>query len=222
MTPEASLDRKQVFLLFATLCGNVAQTAAALNISEATIQRLVDEEKWQEKIKSIVEMRNSGKPHVVERAINRAINFTQAHRLRLFVDRVLQKLTDMTDAELEEYVFCSEIPAKPGKPGAIVAKLNTRPIADLVAAAEKAQSLSYAALGDSPTERIKREAFVNDTVGESASEIGAKIALAMQEVVASETPRALLFDQQLREAQTVEKKVKEKTAKSDSYDSDDH
>lgn len=222
MTPEASLDRKQVFLLYATLCGNVAQTAAALNMSEATIQRLVDEDGWETKIESIVALKKSGKPSEVERAINRAINFCQAHRLRLFVERVLQKLTDMTDAEIEDYIFCSEIPAKGGKPGATVAKLNTRPIADLVAAAEKAQSLSYAALGDSPTERIKREAFTNDKVGESASEIGAKIAAAMQEVVASESPRALLFDAQLREAQTVENKVKEKTAKSDSYDSDDH
>lgn len=221
-TPETGIDRKQAFLLYATLCGDVARTAAALNVSEVTVLRVADEEGWQEKIKSIIELKKSSRPGDVERAVNRALSFVQACRMRLFVERLLQKLTSMSDAEIEEYIFSSEIPSKPGKPGATIAKLNTRPVADLVAAMEKCHAAAYMALGDTATERVKRQEFTNDKGGDSASEIGAKIALAMQEASGSESPRALLFDEQLREAQVMEQKVKVAKTKDDAYNDDTH
>lgn len=222
MTPETGIDRKQAFLLYATLCGSVEQTAAALNVSPVMIQRVVDEENWREKIQPIIELRKSNRPGDVERSVNRALNFVQAHRMRLFIERLLQKLTGMSDAEIEEYIFSSEVPSKPGKPGATVAKLNTRPIADLVTAAEKAHALSYMALSDTAAERVKRQEVANDKGGDSASEIHAKIAAAMNEIAGSESPRALLFDAQLAEAQAVEQKVKVAKNKDDAYNDDTH
>lgn len=221
-TPETGIDRKQAFLLYATLCGDVERTAAALNVSAVTVLRVADEENWAEKIKTIVELKKSSRPGDVERAVNRALNFVQACRMRLFIERLLQKLTNMSDAEVEEYIFSSEVPNTHGRPGNTIAKLNTRPVADLVAALEKVHAASYMALGDTTSERVKRQEFTDTKGGDSASEIHAKIALAMNEIAGSESPRALLFDAQLKEAQVVEQKVKVAKNKDDAYNDDTH
>lgn len=221
-TPEASLDRKQIFLLYAALSADVDRTAAAVNVSPVTILRMADEENWNEKLRPLIELKKSGRPGDIERSLNRSLCFVQANRMRLFVERLLQKLTNMSEAELEEYIFSSETPSKHGKPGATIAKLNTRPVADLVAAMEKCHAASYMALNDTATERVKRQEFTKDKSGDSASEIYAKIEAAMNEVAASESPRALLFDAQLKEAQTVEQKVKVAKQKDDAYNDDSH
>lgn len=221
-TPETDVDRKQAFLLYAALCGSVEQTAAALNVSVVTMQRVVDEENWAERIKSIVDLKKSSRPGDVERAVNRALSFVQAHRMRLFIERLIQKLTNMSDAEINDYIFSAEVPHGRGNPKAIVAKLNTRPVADLVAALEKCHAALYMSLGDTATERVRRQEFTNDKSGDSASEIHAKIAAAMNEIAGSESPRALLFDQQLKEVQAVEKNVKVAKETDDAYNSEEH
>jgi hypothetical protein len=185
----ALIDRENAFLLFATFCGDIERTAGALNISGAAVLKMAEDDGWLRKLSGIIELRKSNKPGDVERAINRALNFVQAHRFRLFVERVIKKITGFTDEQLEQYLMT-------GNAGPVVIKkLSTRALADLASAMEKAQAMSYLALNDTAQERIKRNETDNgDTAG---GELHLQIQRAFAEVRASNSPRAQLFDAQL-------------------------
>ena len=92
---EVVFDREQAFLLYATFCGDLEKTAHALNVRPVEVLRMVDEEGWNERLKAILELKKSGRPGDIERAINRALNFVMAHKFRLFLERVLFRLTGM-------------------------------------------------------------------------------------------------------------------------------
>lgn len=189
------VNRENAFLLYATFCGDIVRTAAALNVSATTVLRMSDEENWPEQLKPILELKKSTKPGDIERAINRALNFVQAHRARMFLNRVLNRVIGMSDAELEEYLLTGGA----GKDGIIpVKRLTTRALADLASALEKCHALTYAALNDSTAERVKRKES-DDGIG--ATDMHLKLAQAFENVRASRTPRAQLFDAQLSTAQ---------------------
>src|SRR6267142_2103311 len=140
------LDKDNVFMLYATFCGDRERTAHAMNIKAGD----------------------------VERAMNRAVNYVQAHRLRSFLERVLQHIFSRPLEQIEEWMFAFQYIKGNPEP---VKKFSTRPLADLAAALEKCHSLTYLALGDSATERRGR----SDTqdVDVSGGEIHARIAAAM-------------------------------------------
>lgn len=188
------LDRENAFLLFAAFCGDVEQTAHALNLSPATILKVAEDEGWLSKLRSIIELKKSARPGDIERAMNRAMNFVQAHRFRLVCERLIKRLTNMGDDELEDYMLTGVT-----KDGVTFKKISTRALADLASALEKAQALSYLALNDTAQERVKRNEHLDDTT--SGGELHARIARAFQEVGASVTPRAKLLDAQLAVAQ---------------------
>lgn len=198
ISPEDSksqeFDREQAFVLYGTFCGDVERTAHALGVRPMDVLRVADEEKWNEKLKSIIELKNSNRPGDLERAINRALNFAQAHRFRLFLERMLHKLFTMTPEQAESYMI--EVVVK--KDGSSYSKLSTRPLADLAAALEKAHAMTYLALNDTTQDRTRRkEQSADDNAG---GELHERIAAAMARVGASETPRAMLFDAQLAHA----------------------
>lgn len=205
------LDRENAFLLFAAFCGDVEQTAHALNLSPATILRVAEDEGWLTKLRSIIELKKSARPGDIERAMNRAMNFVQAHRFRLVCERMIKKLTNMDDAELEEYLLTGVT-----KDGVSFKKISTRALADLASALEKAQALSYLALNDTAQERVKRNEHLDDST--SGGELHARIARAFQEVNASVTPRAQLLDAQLAIAQEAQMNAQAAQVRSD----DDH
>lgn len=188
------LDRENAFLLFAAFCGDVEQTAHALNLSPATILKVAEDDGWLTKLRSIIELKKSARPGDIERAMNRALNFVQAHRFRLVCERMVKKLTNLNDEELKSYLMTGHT-----KEGMAVDKLTTRPLADLASAIEKAQALSYLALNDTAVERVKREEFREDST--SGGELHARIAAGMAAAGASTTPRAQLLDAQLAIAQ---------------------
>lgn len=210
---DVIFDREQAFLLYATFCGDVIKTAAALNIRAAELLRMVDEEGWAGRLATIIELKKSNRPGDIERAVNRALNFVQAHRLRMFVERVIHKLEGMSADEMAEYMFHDH----GSKDGQQFKRLNTRAVADLASAMEKAHALSYMALNDSTGERVKRKEGGEE--GVSAGDMHARIAAAMSEANVSDTPRAQLFDAQVS---TGSRKTAELARVPNPADNDDH
>jgi len=143
------LDVSQILLTYVALVGDVEKTAAALELDPEIVQKLADAEGWSVKIQRITLMAKSGRPGDFERAQNRALCFVQGHRVRSLIDRVITRFSGMTDEEI-----CAEITAQ-GKNG--VRHVSARFFTDLAAAAEKAHSMTYAALGDTATDRAQRD-----------------------------------------------------------------
>lgn len=196
------LDRENAFLLYASFSGDLTRTAVALHSDALTVLRVADEERWQTKLTAILELKKAGKPGEVERAINRTMNFVQAHRLRNLIERQIRELSEMSDEELRSWCMSEIVTTHKDGSVSVEKKLHTRPYADLASAMEKVHNLSYAALNDTNQERAvrsKQEADEKPT----AMEIHSAIAKAMSEVAASKTPRALLFDAQLEQVQSL-------------------
>jgi hypothetical protein len=146
---KSKFDVSQIFLVFMSLVGDVSKTAAALNLDPLIVQTLADEEGWTEKVRRISVMSKGGKPGDFERAQNRALNFVQAHRMRLIVDAMLQVFDGLTTEEVLAHMTMVD------KTGS--GHISARFMADLSSASEKVHALSYAALGDTVKERVERE-----------------------------------------------------------------
>jgi len=194
---QADAYREDAFQLFALFAGDCERTAHALGVRPVDVLRMAEAEGWLDKLAPILALKKSTRPGDLERGLNRATNFVQAHRMRMFVSRVLNRLCGMSADEFESYLMTA-----PGKKGETEKKLSTRAIADLASALEKCQSMTYLALSDTAQDRSKRDE--NDDGEVAAMDIHAKIAKAMSEVKVSTTPRALLFDEQLSAAKAIE------------------
>jgi hypothetical protein len=166
---------EDVFRLYTLFCGDVARTAHAADRTEAEVREMVRVNCWDEKIKSIIELKNSGKKQDVERAVNRAINFIQAHKLRLFLEEVIRHLVNRGGKNVAEECYVS----KTTKNGTVTS-LNLRPFADLASALEKCHALSYMALDDSSTDRRERAREDSTSgLGLTATEMHMKLAQVM-------------------------------------------
>jgi hypothetical protein len=188
-------DKENAFLLYATFCGDAARTAAALDMDEDVVRALATENGWDKKLKPIIDLKNSTRAGDVERAINRAINFVDAHKLRLFLGRVLREMTGMNFTDLRAFLFPEA--SEPGSGGMVkVKKFSTRSLADLAAAIEKCQTLTYIALNDSATERRERKDDGSEDEA-TASQLHVKLAEAMANATeGSKSLRGLVLDAQ--------------------------
>ncbi len=212
--PLPEFDREQGFLLYATFCGDAERTAACLGVQPIDVLRVADDCGWSIQLQGILALKKSNRPGDVERGINRAVNYVQAFRMRVFIERVLTKLTGLSSDELDDYVFSST----PDKNGDVSKKLTTRAIADLTSALEKCHALTYLALNDTVQDRTRRKEQASaDDDSSAAGELNVQIANAMGKLKASTSPRALLFDAQLAVAAE-----KAKPPQDDSYVPDQH
>lgn len=189
---DLAIDRENAFLLYATFCGDVVRTAHALNVPAQAVLAIADEEGWTGKLKPIIDLSKSQKPGDLDRAVNRALNFVQCHKMRCLLERVLRELTEKTDAQLAE-LSLESVSSKDGEK--IKTKLCTRGFADLTSALEKCHAMSYLALSDTAQDRSKRKEAGGE---ESVPDLHAAIAKAMAQAGASNTPRSKLFDAQLQ------------------------
>jgi hypothetical protein len=208
------IDREQAFMLFTTFAGDCVRTAAALGVSEAAVISIAESEGWLTKLAPIIALKKSTRPGDWDRAINRALNFTQSHRMRLFIQRVITRLTGMNEIEFEQYLF-QETKSKSGENSK---KLTTRAIADLASALEKAQSMTYLALADTAADRTKRKENEGD-MDVSASDLHAQIAAGLAAVRATSSPRSQLFEAQLAQANEI---VKQAVKPPSPLDNDNH
>lgn len=189
---QVVFDRGQAFLIYATFTGDIERTAVALNVSPVAVLRVADEENWAEKLKPILELKKSNKPGDMERAINRALNFVQAHKFRMFLERIILRITDMPADEFEKYLLSDAYVNSRGN--VVDSKFNTRALADLASAMEKCHAMTYSALNDTAPERARRK---TDTDSQNAADFHVKLADAMQKAAASNTPRVKLLEAQI-------------------------
>jgi hypothetical protein len=207
-TEEVTFDREQVFLLYANFSGDVEKTAHMAGVSPVDILRVVDEEGWAGRLAAIIHLKKAGKPGEVERGMNRVMNFVQAHRLRCSLERMIARLEQMTNDELYATCLVEEKKKLPdGTLETVGYKLNCKHFSDLAASLEKVHMMTYYALNDSMPERARRNDKPDDAV--SATQLHAQIAEALAKVRNSKTPRALLFDAQLANANALVKKSDE-------------
>jgi len=177
--PEAEevVKQDQVFQLFAIYSGDVEKTALASGWTAVQVEAAAAQHAWRNKIKVLIDLKQSNRPGDSERGINRAINFVQAHQYRCFLNRVLLRLGSLNREELEDYILGTEVDNKTGR---ISRKLNTRAFADLSSAIEKCHAMTYQALADTVGDRKGRDE--EPDTGKSAAELSLAITKAMQEV----------------------------------------
>jgi hypothetical protein len=195
------IDKENAFLLYATFCGDAERTAHALDVSPETIKAMAEGSGWDKKLRPIIELKQSSKPGDIERGVNRALNFVQAHRYRLFLERVLRQLTGLSGSDLEAFLFPQEkTKGKAGLDDTVTQKFTTRALADLASAVEKCHLLTYLALNDTATERKERKDDTDDSV--AAAELHVRLARAMSEAGgASKSIKGIVADAQLAIAQ---------------------
>jgi hypothetical protein len=187
------IDDEQIFLLYATFCGDVDRTAAAVNLEPARVFDLAVANRWNDKLKGILDLKKSGNPGDIERAINRAINFVQAHQYRRFLARMMARITGLNQDEVDELTM-QDITDKWG----VHKAFNLKPLADLATALEKCHQMSYAALDDSTAARKTRtqdeepdEVSASSVHAEIAKALAANRAGAVVEVEQNELAAAL-------------------------------
>ena len=204
---EIALDLDQVFLLYASFCGDVARTAHSSSITVEEVKALADKHGWPSKIESIVTLTKGEKPGDVERAINRAMNFVQAHRCRNFLESMLRAL--MEQVKTHGSLDILRVPRVNKQGVEIGAVYSTRPLADLTSAMEKVQFMTYAALNDSLQERAKR---AEKPAAETAqADIHARMSAALAKMRAV-SPAAQLEDAQEEMGAHLAKAVRVETA----------
>jgi hypothetical protein len=194
-------DKDQAFLIYTIFCGDASKTAHALNCSVLQIAKMAEEHGWDKKVGEISSLRKSDRPGDLERAINRAINYTDAHRYRRTLQRLLAHFNSMDDVDLEELLITTTV----DKAGNMHRHLSTRPFADLSAALEKAHALTYLALGDTAQDRARRKEESDDGVM-AASVLNQQIieAMASQDGGGLEdSPRQQLIEEQNKRAEEI-------------------
>lgn len=177
---DSSLEfkRDNVFLLYASFCGDAERTAYASSLTAEEVRVMATAEGWDRRLRGILELRKSQKPGDIERGINRALNFVQAHRLRLILESMIRRITAMSPEDLERATTHKTF----DRDGTVVSEiLSTRPLADLASALEKAHNLTYQALSDTATDRKARPEQGNDEET-TAGEIHARIAAAFSKL----------------------------------------
>lgn len=168
---KGRVDVSQVFLVFMSLVGDVARTAAALDLDPDFVDKLATDEGWKTKIQRVCMMSKGDKPGDYERGVNRALCFVQAHRLRVLIDQMLRSFDGLTPEQVADKLSHKD------KTGNF--HISSRFFADLGAAMEKAHAMSYHALGDTITERKERDAL--EGAEASASILHASLIAALNE-----------------------------------------
>lgn len=188
---ETPLEVEQVFMTYAGCCGDVQKTAKACGISMQRVIEYAETGNWLERIRELIDLKEIGKFDDVSRAISRATNFVQANRFRMYIERVVRKLSEVSDDELLDE-FTTKRVTKDGQ--VVVTGLSLRMLADIGSAMEKVHWMTYMALCDGTPERAARKAEEKpDDVG-GDSDMHAKIARTLAAM------KLKTIDQQVEEA----------------------
>jgi len=189
------LDAEQIFQLYCSFTGDIQRTAHAAGVTPQAVAELAEENKWAARLSAIFDLKKSGKPGDLEKCLSRAINFVQAHRMRIVLERLIAKLYEKTPDELLEECTTVQLD-KDGNE--LKRTLSMRPLSDLCAALEKVHALTYLALVDTVTERARKndsgdsdvslasvhqlisQAMTESQTGAKRDEFGAKLAKAQE------------------------------------------
>lgn len=194
------LDVSQILLTFVALVGDVVKTAEALNLDPEVVQKLADAEGWNTKIQRITLLAGSGRPGDFERAQNRALSFVQGHRIRSLLDSIITHFAGM---EPDEIIDAIAVRSKSG-----AKQVSARFFTDLAAAAEKAHHMTYAALGDTATDRAQRDSEPDEM---NASALHAAVLASLNAAGAAVKPADVIVRELAQSCQDVTP-VTERTA----------
>jgi hypothetical protein len=175
----ARVDEGQVFMLFGSFCGDIFKTATAAGITPTLVTELAERGNWMERLRGLIDLKQSAKPGDVERMFSRATNFVQVNRMRIAIDRVLRKLDFMSDDDLIDFITLKTF----GPGGELKSStVSLKMLADFATAMEKVHWMTYQALLDAPTDRqARREKVKEDPIEE---DIHARIAKALTQTPA--------------------------------------
>jgi hypothetical protein len=134
-------DYTPLFLLAASLDGNLEQTALLGGVSLAELDVIASRLRWGERFVALRETRDNEGPDAMARELNRLTNLSQAQRTRDLIDRALEHFSAADINHLTE--IRSEK----------ASNYSAKVLVDLVKASETVQNLTYRALGDTATER---------------------------------------------------------------------
>jgi hypothetical protein len=182
---KAKTDVSQIFLVYMATIGDVNKTAAALDLDPVFVDALAREEGWKQKVRRISTMSKSEKPGDWERAQNRALNFVQAHRVRMVLERMIALFDGLDNEGVHKKLASYD---RSGRP-----MLSARFFADITAAMDKVHNLSYQALGDSMGERKDRRDAGGDDV--SATQLHAALINALNSPIAKDKVSEALVDE---------------------------
>ncbi len=135
------LDVSKIFLAYMVSHGDIRRTAQVAQCGADDVVYLASTELWDQKLaqQSVLTGASPEEARERTRELNRATNYVQALRMRELVDRTIKWCYEDEKNILN---FCIEID-KQGKK-----IFSTKPMLELVKAAEVAQNLLYRALGD--------------------------------------------------------------------------
>jgi len=150
---DLAMDAEQIFQLYCSFTGDLQRTAHAAGITPQAVAELAEEHKWAARLSAIFDLKKSGKPGDLEKCLSRALNFVQAHRMRIVLERLIGKLYAMTPDELLDHCTVVQLD-KDGNE--LKRTLSMRPLSDLCAALEKVQALTYMSLSDTASERVRK------------------------------------------------------------------
>lgn len=169
---EGRADEGQIFMLFASFGGDIFKTGRACGVAPETVAELAEENHWLDRIRELIEVRKGDKGGDIERNVSRAMNFVQANRYRLFLERVIRKLDRMPDTDLWDQLTVY----KYDRHGNLVSKaLSLKLFADIATALEKVHWMTYQSLLDTQQDRAgRREKNKDDDTTEE--DIHARIA----------------------------------------------
>lgn len=179
---KSKTDVAQVFLVFMATVGDVDKTALALDLDPLFVGWLAEQEGWKEKVRRVSVMAKGGKPGDWERAQNRCLNFIQAHRVRMLIDRLLLSLIKMDEAAFLKNFQTVNDKCRNGT--------SARFFADVMSALEKVHTLSYYALGDSVGERMQRAD--QEGTDRSAADIHTALIAALNNPLSHSSTEVLL------------------------------
>lgn len=145
---------ERIFQFYALFGCDPERTAVAAEVPLEHVLKLAEDGQWNKQFATLIRLKSTGRPGDLERATNRAINFVQAHRYRLFLERVLRHFALVPRDQLEDMCVELRVDAK----GNESRKVNCRPFADLAAALEKCHAMTYLALVDTASDRQRNNA----------------------------------------------------------------
>jgi hypothetical protein len=160
---DGAPDNISVFLTFVTFLGDVDKTAAALHMPAEDVKALAIVNGWFEKVDELNKLRTQeGGAAALAREINRTVNYVQTVRLRNMLDRAIRHVT-RNEKRFRDFLRSH---------GKDASNISSRAPLELVKAVETVQRMSYAALGDTVSERLEGDGL-NGTGGIRGKQQGA-------------------------------------------------
>lgn len=133
---KKDIDVSRVFLAYLSLQGDCDRTALACDMDPETVRSLALNEQWATKIQQFAALREQDQHFQI--GLNRVLNFVQARQLSGLVDSVIKHLNSTPETLVDSLTTVT-------KNGS---SFNTKPLTDLVRAAEAVQLMTARALGD--------------------------------------------------------------------------